>query len=78
MEMLKAGFMMVRSALEIEIELRKAATDLFAGDEQSATEWLNKPAKALNGRKPIDMTNNHAELSLVLDLIGRLQHGVFT
>ena len=68
--------MMVRSALEIE--LRKAATDLFAGNEQSAAEWLNKPAKALNGRKPIDMTESDAELRLALDLIGRLQHGVFT
>lgn len=67
---------MVRSALEIE--LRKAATDLFSGNEQNATEWLNQPAKALNGRNPMDMTNNQAEFDLVLDLIGRLQHGVFT
>lgn len=67
---------MVRAVLEIE--LRKAATDLFAGDEQSAVEWLNKPAKALNGEKPIDMTNSHAELRQVLALIGRLQHGVLT
>ncbi|MDA0426039.1 DUF2384 domain-containing protein [Stutzerimonas stutzeri] len=68
--------MMVRSALEIE--LRKAATELFAGDEQSAAEWLNRPDKALNGRKPIDMINSDAEVRLALDLIGRLQHGVFT
>jgi len=67
---------MARSALEVE--LRKAATDLFVGDEQSAAEWLNKPAKALNGCKPMDMANNQAEFDLVLDLIGRLQHGVFT
>jgi len=38
----------------LEIVLRKAATDLFAGDEQSADEWMNKPAKALNGSKPTD------------------------
>lgn len=62
----------------LEIEIRTAAIDLFAGDEQSAAEWLNKPAKALNGRKPIDMTESDAELRLALDLIGRLQHGVFT
>ncbi|WP_312961490.1 antitoxin Xre/MbcA/ParS toxin-binding domain-containing protein [Stutzerimonas nitrititolerans] len=67
---------MARSALEVE--LRKAATDLFVGDEQSAAEWLNKPAKGLNGCRPIDMTNSDAELRLTLDLIGRLQHGVFT
>jgi len=67
---------MVRSASEIE--LIKAATDLFAGDEQSAAEWLSKPAKAMSGRKPIDMTNSDAEVRLALDLIGRLQHGVFT
>lgn len=67
---------MDRSSLEIK--LRMAAIDLFAGDEQSASEWLNKPAMALNGRKPIDMTNSDAELRLALDLVGRLQHGVFT
>ncbi|NCT80942.1 DUF2384 domain-containing protein [Pseudomonas stutzeri] len=64
--------------IALEVELRKAATDLFVGDEQSAAEWLNKPAKALNGCRPIDMTNSDAELRLALDLIGRLQHGVFT
>lgn len=72
---LEAGLKMSRSVLEIE--LRKAATDLFAGDEQSADEWLNKPVKALNNRKPIDMTESDAELRVALDLIGRLQHGVF-
>ncbi|BFN27524.1 hypothetical protein PSCT_04516 [Pseudomonas sp. SCT] len=67
---------MVRSASEIE--LIKAATDLFVGDEQRTAEWLNMPAKALNGRRPINMTNSDAELRLALDLIGRLQHGIFT
>jgi len=62
----------------LKIGLRKAATELSAGDEQSADDWLSEPAKALNGEKPIDMTNSHAELRLVLALIGRLQHGVFT
>lgn len=58
--------------------LKAAAIELFAGDRERAETWLNEPAKALGGKKPVDMTNSRADLEVALALIGRLQHGVFT
>jgi len=54
----------------------KAATDLHEGDEEAAQRWLGEPSRGLGGRKPVDMLATSAESELVLDLIGRLEHGV--
>ncbi|WP_397452067.1 antitoxin Xre/MbcA/ParS toxin-binding domain-containing protein [Pseudomonas sp. NA-150] len=55
----------------IDQDLLKAAMGLFAGDEQSALRWLQKPERALGGKKPIDV-----EISEVLRLIGQIEYGV--
>lgn len=57
-------------------ELLKAAADLFEGDMDASRDWLHKPALGLGGRRPIDMLATTAETEAVLDLIGRLEHGV--
>jgi len=54
-----------------------AACELFEGDTQSAQRWINQPVKGLGGARPIDMMATSAETAAVLDLIGRLEHGVF-
>lgn len=54
----------------------KAATELYGGDEEAAQRWLGEPARGLGGRKPVDMLATSAESESVLDLIGRLEHGV--
>lgn len=59
-------------------EVLKAATDLFEGDRDAANAWLNKPIRGLGGRRPMEMLATSAETEAVLDLIGRLEHGVFT
>ena len=59
-------------------QLINAATELFAGDKDKALTWLNTPARALNGHKPIMMAATHAGTTEALDLIGRLEHGVFS
>lgn len=58
-------------------QLINAATELFEGDKKKALEWLNTPARGLNGHRPIMMAVTHAGTTEVLDLIGRLEHGVF-
>jgi putative toxin-antitoxin system antitoxin component (TIGR02293 family) len=58
-------------------EVLKAAADLFEGDMSAANAWLNKPVRGLGGRRPVDMLATSAETGAVLDLIGRLEHGVF-
>nr|WP_259374668.1 MbcA/ParS/Xre antitoxin family protein [Pseudomonas aeruginosa] len=45
---------------------------MFEGDQEAAEDWLHHPLPALGGVPPIQ-----APLEMVLDLIGRLEHGVF-
>jgi len=52
------------------------ARPLYAGDEEAARRWLGEPSRGLGGRKPVDMLTTSAESESVLDLIGRLEHGV--
>lgn len=55
-----------------------AATDLFEGDSQAASQWLKSTVRALNNRRPIEMLATRVEADAVLDVIGRLEHGVFS
>lgn len=58
-------------------ELLNAATDLFEGDTEHARQWLLNPVKGLGGRRPVEMVATSAEADAVMELIGRLEHGVF-
>ena len=51
---------------------------LFEGDVDSARRWLNEPAKALGGNSPLQFLDTEAGASEVRDLIGRLEHGVYS
>ncbi len=57
-------------------EVLDCATNLFEGDAAAAQLWLNQPVKGLGDRRPLDMLATSAETRAVLDLIGRLEHGV--
>lgn len=59
-------------------EIFNAAIELFEGDEERARKWLNHPVKGLGGNRPVDMAITSAETEAALDLIGRLEHGVFS
>jgi uncharacterized protein (DUF2384 family) len=45
------------------------AIDLFEGDSSLAADWLKLPQRMLQGHQPI-------AVAAVLNLIGRLEHGV--
>jgi putative toxin-antitoxin system antitoxin component (TIGR02293 family) len=51
---------------------------LFEGDAESARRWLSEPAKALGGDSPLQHLTTEAGAAEVHDLIGRLEHGVYT
>lgn len=53
-----------------------ATLDLFNQDPQKAEQWLNTPAVALGGIPPSDYAKNPLGQEAVLDLIGRIKHGV--
>src|SRR5690554_908057 len=58
------------------ISVWRAAIGLFEGDRTAAERWLHKEAKGLGGKRPIDVMQ--AEPQQVLDLIGRIEHGIYT
>lgn len=57
--------------------LVKLATELF-DDEQRALEWMRENVYGLGGKRPLDMVSTTVDFEIVKDLIGRVEHGVFT
>ncbi|HEX7386565.1 MAG TPA: antitoxin Xre-like helix-turn-helix domain-containing protein [Castellaniella sp.] len=51
--------------------------ELFEGDAPAARRWLCGAVRGLGGARPVDMVSTSAQTNAVLDLIGRLEHGVF-
>lgn len=58
--------------------LLRAATQLYNGDDVAARAWLTKPARALAGETPLDHADTEMGARAVEDLIGRIEHGVYT
>lgn len=54
------------------------ALQLFEGDAEAARNWLNAPSPALSNRSPLQMTETEIGARSVENVIGRLEHGVFT
>jgi len=52
--------------------------ELFEGDLAAARSWLERPLAALGGARPIELAQSEPGTGAVEDLIGRLEHGVFT
>ena len=51
---------------------------LFEGDIEAARSWISAPAPALANRTPQDVSTTEVGAREVEDLIGRLEHGVFS
>lgn len=58
-------------------EIFGSTLELFEGDTEAAQRWLVGSVRGLGGARPIDMVVTSAQADAVLDLIGRLEHGVF-
>ena len=54
------------------------AIKLFDGDSNAATRWLNTPNKALSNQTPLDYSGTESGAHEVENLIGRIEHGVFS
>lgn len=63
--------------LRLSILFEKAVA-LFEGDVTAARNWLSTPKKAFAGGTPLDMAESEIGAREVEDLIGRLEHGVFS
>ncbi|MEH6387428.1 MAG: antitoxin Xre/MbcA/ParS toxin-binding domain-containing protein [Pseudomonas profundi] len=54
-----------------------AATGMFGGRREDAERWLRGYVQGL-GKKPVELLDSDEGLEAVLDMIGRLEHGVFS
>lgn len=59
-------------------ELFRLTAALFDGDAAAARNWLVSPARALSGRSPWLTVQTEIGAREVENLIGRLEHGVFS
>lgn len=57
--------------------LIKLATELF-DDEKRALEWIRENVYGLGGKRPLDMISTSVDFEILKDLIGRIEHGVFS
>jgi putative toxin-antitoxin system antitoxin component (TIGR02293 family) len=58
-------------------EILGHATEIF-GSLEEAEEWMERPAMALNARKPIDLLSTPAGVESVEDHLTRMEYGVYT
>jgi putative toxin-antitoxin system antitoxin component (TIGR02293 family) len=58
-------------------EILAQATEVF-GSRSEAEKWLEQPAMALEGRKPIDLLATSVGVEIVENHLTRLEYGVYT
>jgi putative toxin-antitoxin system antitoxin component (TIGR02293 family) len=58
--------------------LFEKAVDLFEGDTTAAVKWMSTPRPALDSQTPLEYSRTEVGAREVEDLIGRLEHGVFS
>jgi putative toxin-antitoxin system antitoxin component (TIGR02293 family) len=58
-------------------ELLVKASELF-GSKQEAERWFDTPALALDRKKPIELMSSSVGARMVEQLLGRIEHGVYT
>ncbi len=52
--------------------------ELFEGNAEAGMRWFQSPNRALNGQSPLQVAATETGAREVENLIGRLEHGVFT
>jgi len=62
------------------IEITKVVEHAFEvfEDEEKVKSWLNYPNRALNNTKPIDLFYIPTGLKMVNDILGRIEHGIYS
>jgi len=57
--------------------LVRRARNVLGGSAEART-WMATPNRALQGRTPFDVAGTEVGAEAVFDLLGRLEHGVFS
>lgn len=59
-------------------EVLEAAVQLFDDDSDQAIRWMRSSIKGLDNKSPLDSLQTNVESQAVIELIHRLEHGVFS
>jgi putative toxin-antitoxin system antitoxin component (TIGR02293 family) len=54
------------------------AAETALGDQTRAFRWMRMPNRALRGRRPIDLLDSEIGARVVVRLLGRIEHGVYS
>lgn len=46
-------------------------------DNTKSIAWLHQPAKGLGGKMPAELLSTSVGVQAVVDLVGRIEHGVY-
>lgn len=57
-------------------DILHAAQNLFEGDLAAASQWMAAPVLGLGSKAPVSMVTTRVDVEAVIDLIGRMEHGV--
>jgi len=60
------------------IRLYRRAVEVFDDDAESARQFLTAPQPGLNGLIPVEVARSEFGASEVMDLLGRIDYGVYT
>jgi putative toxin-antitoxin system antitoxin component (TIGR02293 family) len=55
-----------------------ARAEEVLGDRAAALRWIRKPNRALGGGVPIELLDTDLGLDAVLNILGRIEHGVYS
>jgi putative toxin-antitoxin system antitoxin component (TIGR02293 family) len=55
-----------------------AQAETVLESQQAAASWLNKPNRALKGHPPIDLLDTDAGTEQVVELLDRMEYGVYS
>jgi putative toxin-antitoxin system antitoxin component (TIGR02293 family) len=48
------------------------------GDKDKFLSWMKQPNKALDGKIPINLLSSRFGSEMILEQLGRIEHGVFS
>jgi putative toxin-antitoxin system antitoxin component (TIGR02293 family) len=54
------------------------AVELFEGDVAAAVKWLTSPRKSFDNQSPLNYSRTEPGAHEVENMIGRLEHGVYS
>ncbi len=75
----KAGFLdSSESERVVRVVRLFARAEGVLDSKEGAREWLRSPARALGGETPLDYTDTEVGAREVENLLGRIEHGVFS